>query len=522
MITGARRLSDKIVTNTVYNVAGRLWQIFVSFFLTPYIIYHIGVELFGVWALIGVLIGYLGLLDFGVSTSFVKYISEYYTLRKYNRINDTVKAGLFLYLIIAPVIIVSGVFFVHPLFTLLQIPVEHYQEASQVFWLGLAAFLLKNIFSVFSAVLSGLQRLDVLNKVYIIATIPRVLGTLFVLEKGFGIVGLMCNELIVLLCTSCLNIFFAYRVFPNLRIWSRRKSSRITIKRLLSFGIRIHTSNIALMINLHFDKILIGAILNTVFVGFYEIAARLTFMARSLPSLIVSAVMPAVSELYAKNENEKIYQLFVLATKSSILIATPIMFFLFQAASQVIFIWMGGGYTEAVPVVQMLAVAYYAVIPTGAISHTVQGINKPNYQMKASLFILFINVLFSTALTLYYGFLGAPMGTMIACILSLCYYTNIIQKHFNRSFIDFARRIYVKPVLICIALNYLFEIAEKVLPFMSVSGDRIVVLGSLLIKALIFFSLYIVLIVPMGYLDHFEKGHFRLQLESLFPKLRRA
>ncbi len=110
-----RRLSDKLVSNTLFNAGGRLWQISISFFLTPYILHHIGIELFGVWALIGVLTGYLGLLDFGVGTSFGRYISEYYSLKKYESINQVLCAGILFYVLIAPVVLLGALLLFSPL-----------------------------------------------------------------------------------------------------------------------------------------------------------------------------------------------------------------------------------------------------------------------------------------------------------------------------------------------------------------------------------------------------------------------
>ena len=70
-----QNLSQKIIRNTIFNIIGRGWGILIALFLTPYIISHIGVERYGMWAIIGAVTGYFGLFDFGIGTSFVKYIS---------------------------------------------------------------------------------------------------------------------------------------------------------------------------------------------------------------------------------------------------------------------------------------------------------------------------------------------------------------------------------------------------------------------------------------------------------------
>ena len=93
---------------------GRFWSFALFFILTPYIINHIGVERFGVWTIVGVLTGYLGLFDLGISTSFVKYIAEYYTHRDFEKINHVVNTGFLFYLVFSFVVIALSMIFIQP------------------------------------------------------------------------------------------------------------------------------------------------------------------------------------------------------------------------------------------------------------------------------------------------------------------------------------------------------------------------------------------------------------------------
>ena len=63
-------ISQKVIRNTIFNTIGRFWQILIGLVLIPYIVSHIGVERYGIWAIVGVLTGYFGLLDLGAKDSF--------------------------------------------------------------------------------------------------------------------------------------------------------------------------------------------------------------------------------------------------------------------------------------------------------------------------------------------------------------------------------------------------------------------------------------------------------------------
>ena len=87
-------ISEKIIRNTIFNIVGRFWGILVTLILMPYIVGHIGVEKYGVWAIVSVVTGYFGLLDFGIRDSFTKFIAEFYTKRDYKKLKQIINTGL--------------------------------------------------------------------------------------------------------------------------------------------------------------------------------------------------------------------------------------------------------------------------------------------------------------------------------------------------------------------------------------------------------------------------------------------
>lgn len=101
-------VSQKIIRNTVFNLLGRAWGLLVILALTPFIIAHLGVERFGIWMIVEALISQFGLLDFGFSTSFIKYIAEYFAKEDFKKINEVINTGFIFYSICAILAVVAG------------------------------------------------------------------------------------------------------------------------------------------------------------------------------------------------------------------------------------------------------------------------------------------------------------------------------------------------------------------------------------------------------------------------------
>ncbi|MGD9015132.1 MAG: oligosaccharide flippase family protein, partial [Candidatus Omnitrophota bacterium] len=288
-------ISTKIIRNTIFNIIGRAWGILITLFLTPYIIRHIGIQRYGIWAIIGVITGYFGLLDFGFGTSFVKYITEFYTKKDYQKINQVVNTGFVFYSLFALLIIGLAFLMINPLLTFFKIPSDLYNEALFVFLLGIILFAISGAQSPFRAIQGGLQRMDITNKVAIGVSIPMVAGTIVFLESGYGLPGLMVNNAIILSLTIITNVVIAYRILPQLK-FRILSFHREMFRRLFDFGYKLQISKIASLLHFQMDKIILAYFLNIGLVTYYAVAAQLAHRIREMPLLLISAIFPAASE----------------------------------------------------------------------------------------------------------------------------------------------------------------------------------------------------------------------------------
>jgi O-antigen/teichoic acid export membrane protein len=415
------RIGHKIVRNTAYNIIGRIWFLGIGIFLTPYIISHIGVERFAVWALVGVITNYFGLLDMGVGSSYVKYISEFHTGKDYPSINKLINTGFAFYAVLALVIIAITLIILNPLIAFLKIPVALHSEARFVFVLAIVIFCASNAMGVFLAIQAGLQRMDLSNKISIAASVVTVAGTVFFIEKGYGLRGLMVTNALVFVLTSLLCTISAYRLLPELAFrpfsWDQAM-----LKRIFSFGYRVQISRIAGTITSQTDKLLITYFLAIGLVTYYQLGSGIISSASAIPALLVSALVPAFSEIEAKGERRKLIESYVRSTKYLSFFTAPLFVFVAVAANRIMFIWMGTGYGQAVIVIQILAAAFLLNMLARVAAALCLAIEKPEYMMNSSLVMVFSNIVLSIVFIKFMGFAGVAWGTMVAVNLGTVYF----------------------------------------------------------------------------------------------------
>lgn len=485
-------LSQRIIRNTIFNIAGCFWGILVALVLTPYIIRHIGIERFGIWAVVGVITGYFGMLDFGIGTSFVKYIAEFYAKKDYDKINHVVNTGFIFYSIFAILIIILSFFIINPLLTLFKIPVHLYNEALFVFLFGIILFGISNALAPFGAIQGGLQRMGITNKVAIAVSIPMIIGTVFFLESGYGLPGLLINNAIILALSSIANLTIAFRILPELK-FNLFLFSKAMFKKLFGFGYKIQITKIASLLHLHLDKILIAYFLNIEFVAYYAIAQSLTSRISEMLLMLISAILPAASELDAKSEKVKLQELYFRSMKYLILAGIPAFIVVFTFAHPFIHIWLGAGYARTAITLQLLLVASFINLLTGPGFYIFNGIGKPQYGMYMSILSTIMKLTLSIVLIIKFGYYGTVLGTCISFIICSVIFIVIFHKRTEINLIQTIKKFFFLP--------FLAGLVSLFIPLLIFNQIRSYSLIFICLSGMVYLGIYGWLIWRSGYIN---------------------
>jgi len=511
-------LSQKIIRNTFYNTIGHVWGILVVLILTPYVIHHIGIERYGIWVIIGVITGYFGLLDFGVGNVFVKYISEFYAKRDYEKINQVVNTGFVFYSAFAILIISLALFIIKLLLTFFKIPPYLYNEAQFVFLLGIILFAISNCLNVFRSIQSGLQRMDITNKVLIAASIPTVFGTIFFLKMGYGLPGLMVNNAIILGISGIADLIIAFKILPELKFNPFLFSKKV-FKELFNFGYKLQIARMSSMISIHIDKLLISYFLSIGLVTFYQLGSSIVEKCKSTVLLFTGALMPAFSEMDAKGEKAKLIEGYARGTKYLALIAVPLFTFIIISAPDIMMIWMGPGYGISAWVIQILGVGWLCAVLSAMRSIILQAIARPDIEMKAGLVAAVLNIPLSIIFIVLFGFSGVVLGTSIALFFSVVYATIRLHKEIQLPIGRFLKTSVLKTVTICICIGLPLWISVTALKGVFFELSRIKSLIFFIIQAALFFGIYLKVLIYTKPFDGVDVMMFAEDKPSLIQDL---
>jgi O-antigen/teichoic acid export membrane protein len=420
-----------IARNTTFNAAGRMWEAICNIVLTAYIVSKVGVAGWGLWGLISVFTGYVALFDLGMGSGFAKFIAEHVARKEKQGISCVVSTGLFFYLLFGAILIAVCWPCIDPLIELLRrLDPNRTRDLAQAAFIGDVRFLLRwglvlfaasNCIGALSAVQTGLQRMDVTNILGFVASMIKVLATVLFLELGYGLRGLLYANAVVFAFFGLGAVVAALALVPGLEI-SMRCVSRETSLTLFRYGWRTQVSRLSNLVTFQTDKAIVLAVYRRLgLVGLYSIGEELAGKMRQVPALLVTALLPAASDLDARGDSERLRKLYIVSSKYVAAVTLPLVAFSVASSGLLMRVWMGSSVADldtAAWVNRILAVGYLANILPGAGVSISLGKGRPDVQMKAGIIAMVSNILLTILLIFPFGLYGVALGTALSMFIA--------------------------------------------------------------------------------------------------------
>jgi O-antigen/teichoic acid export membrane protein len=421
-----------IARNTLTNSLGFVVAFGANLVILPFIVHSLGQDVYGgIWTIVGPLTATLGLLDLGTGTAFVKYISEYHTHGDRHSLSELVNTGMLMYVVVGVVLLGIAWFSGEALLAALGVTAALLPDGVFVFRIGVLIFVLANILSPLSMVLTGIQRMDLNAYIMIGGQLVNVCGTVLVLGMGWGVRGLILNSLVVLTCTALTQCFMGLRLVPGIRfggVYARWEM----VRRFLRFGLNLQASKLAQVILFQSDRLVSLRMFGTVTAAYYDVGAKLCSAGRSMAFLTVSALIPAASELDARQDRERLLLLYHRASKYTGIAASTLFAFIGFFAGDIMKAWMGPEFLDSVPIVVALAAGYFFNISTGVASALAAGMGRTDFEGKYGVFAAIVNLPLSIGLGLALGPIGIAIGTSLTLLLGGIYFLYQIHRFLGR------------------------------------------------------------------------------------------
>ena len=348
----------------------------LGFFATPYIVRHLSVSLFGVYTLIGVIVGYFSFLQLGLGTAAIKYISEYLALKEEENIRKTFWTCMVTYCIVG-LIGTSLIFFFSGTLVekFFKIPAELQAVSLIALKIGSLGFFIVTLQSVIIGVIQAMERFDIVNRITVIFGSFQIIMTVFLLACGYSLRAIITSNIAIqLMCT-----FVAWKVvIHTMPFLSRPCWDTPTFTKLLKFGGFVTVSVVLNPILVNIEKLFLTTLRPIASLTYYAIPFLLVDKFSVVRWSFSSVLFPMFSHFHKSDKDHVSEELHYRSTLYLAFIFSFLAIFFISYGRPFLALWLGGDFAErSSGVLGILSIAGFINATASPSMSALQGREKP-------------------------------------------------------------------------------------------------------------------------------------------------
>ncbi len=252
--------------------------------------------------------------------------------------------------------------------------------------------------------------------------------TILLLSVGSGVAGVVLAHVGAWIVEILLLIYFLNRLFSLTRLPSK---AWCNTRELLSFSLPVHLSSFLGSVETNVETMLLGILGSVAWVGVYSAAMRVQLVSVMFLSALQMAAGPIISDLYSRDQNAQLGQLYQTLTKWSLAFTLPffLMVVLFAGPILSIFGSEFGTETAALALI-ILALGSLVNGATGTCGTmiTMAGYSKLN--LINSIVSAFLMLSIDLLLIPRWGILGAATATgLVVAIMNVVRTIQVYKLH---------------------------------------------------------------------------------------------
>lgn len=410
-------MKNQLKAGALISYANLLLGNIIPFIYTPIMLRMLGQAEYGLYGIAQSVMGYIGLLNFGIGGTIVRYLAKYRA--EGNREQEARVAGLFIkiYSVVCGLILMAGLTFAANVQvysrSLTAGEVETLQILVVLMTLNTAVFL---PFSVFSSVVIAYERYVFSKLVSILSTVAAPALNILLLFCGFGSVGLVAAATAVNLITYGLYTWYALcrlKLRPSFR-----PTAPGLLGEILKFSSFVFLASIVDTLYWTTDKLIIGWARGTEDTAVYNIGATFNTYVTGLSSAISGLLVPKLTQMVVKDApKEEFTRIFIKVGRLQFIIISFIVSAFVAFGRQFIALWAGPEYSLSyyVALLTMIPVTIPLIQNTGI--NILYALNKHQFRSTVYSCIAILNVVLTFWWVESYGIIGAAMATFLAYVL---------------------------------------------------------------------------------------------------------
>jgi len=337
-------VNRKFGRNVMATIVSRVVIMARGVCMVPFLLSHIGLEAFGIWTTIFILVSYVGLTTMGVSNVYIKYVAEFTAKRQFDKSNALLSTGLAVTIPLCAAIFACFFFGWNWYAPWLHLAPAFAGDGKEAVLVVLGVFLSSIAFNAFGDMLTGTQQIASTQVFLTISILVELILVVVLVSAGRGIRGLAEAYLIRIIVNDGLTWWWAHRTIKWLRL-SPRLVHRDSLKYVIHFGGLVQLQSLLAIFQASVDRLVALATIGAEAAGLLEVAKKWPTSLSSIPTAFFAALLPAASHVDAASDRSEwlgnLQELYLSAARYSNLCTACFASAMAFWSSSIMHVWLG-------------------------------------------------------------------------------------------------------------------------------------------------------------------------------------
>jgi Membrane protein involved in the export of O-antigen and teichoic acid len=476
-----------------------------SFICLPFLVKLLGKGEFGLYQLVGAIIAYLLIMDFGLSNTTTRYYARYQEQGKQKEKENMLALSAIFYGFVAVLILVIGfslLYFFLPVYQNTLSP-QDFVTAKKLFTIMLLNVAIVIPANIFAAVINANQKFIFAKTLVILTLLLRPTTIVLMLHLWPKALTIVYIHTIFNFLVVTANIIYCCK-FLDIKMKLHRFEWKL-LKELILFSLFVFLAVAMEQSYWRSGQLILGALIGTGVVAVYAIAMKLDIFFTRLADNISAIFLPQLSQISAhKSFKEQTNEVFLKVSRLQLMVMSIFLCGFILYGKTFLNFWLGAGFDESYYYSLIIMFALFIPLTQSIGIWILQAQNKHYFRAYVYTASAIFNIFLGIFLVKNIGAKGCAIATAISILLGQGLAMNLYYKKIG------------------LALKSYFENLLKIIPaclivfLIGLAGEQFFINQSLavfLVKIILFILLFLAAFY-FGFMNAYEKN----LLKSLYGK----
>lgn len=397
----------------------------ISIIYTPIMLRLLGQSEYGLYNLVASVVSYLGLLNFGFGSAYIKYYAGFKAQNDQASIAKLNGMFMIIFSVMGAIAVTAGMILVMYTATIFgdELTAAEISTARILMIIMVINIAISFPGIVFNSFIMANEKFIFQKGLQIIKVVTSPFMILPVLLMGYGAIGMVLVTTILNLTIEIANATYSLRKLKM--SFSFKEFDMTLMKQVTVFSSFIFMNLLVNQINWNVDRFILGRFHGTIAVATYSVAAQLNTYYISLSTAIIHIFIPRVNQMVSSgSSNRELTSMFTSTGRLQFLLLSLIFTGLIFFGLPFIKLWAGVDYDESYPIALLLIIPVTIPLIQNLGIEIQRAKNMHKFRSWVYLFIAIGNVAITIPLVKAYGGIGAAMGTAIALVVGNIFIMN--------------------------------------------------------------------------------------------------